>query len=56
MAANNILHFAFERQNLIQECGNKNRVGQTRINAQGDDKVHASAGARLGTEKLHRVM
>jgi putative transposase len=34
LAANNIKDFAFHKQNLIQY-----RVGLTRINAQGDDKV-----------------
>jgi transposase len=33
-AANNIKDFAFHKQNLIQY-----RVGLTRINAQGDDKI-----------------
>ncbi len=38
LAANNIKDFAFHKQSLIANLGN-NRVGHTRINAQGDDKV-----------------
>lgn len=38
LAANNIKKFAFDRQSLIENLGN-NRVGRTRINAQGEDKV-----------------
>jgi len=46
LAANNIKAFAFDRQSLIENLGN-NRVGRTRINAQGEDKVAALCGSGL---------
>jgi len=50
LAANNIKDFAFDKQSLIENLGN-NRVGHTRINAQGDDKVTAKGSGRRRTEK-----